>query len=194
MLGALAARPGPVVVSAVEHPAVIEAAAASGQEVRVAPVGRDGLLDLDALRLLLDREVALVSVQLANHETGVIQPLAEIARLVRRRAPRAVLHTDAVQAAAVARPGRRGRATPTWSPSAATSSAAPRGSARWPARRRPALRAISTAAVRSASCAAAPTTWPGSSAWGWPWPRRRRRDRAGRDRRPAPARRPGRAG
>jgi cysteine desulfurase len=43
--------------------------------------------------------VALVSVQLANHETGVIQPLRQIARVVRRRAPRALLHTDAVQAA-----------------------------------------------------------------------------------------------
>ncbi len=99
VLGALSARPGPVVVSAVEHPAVIEAAAASGLEVRVAPVQSDGLLDLEGLRLLLDREVALVSVQLANHETGVIQPLGEIARLVRRRAPRALFHTDAVQAA-----------------------------------------------------------------------------------------------
>jgi cysteine desulfurase len=100
VLGALAAAPGPVVVSAVEHPAVMEAAQASGQEVRVAPVDPDGLIDLDALRLLLDRRVTLVSVQLANHETGVIQPLGEVARLVRRLAPAALLHTDAVQAAA----------------------------------------------------------------------------------------------
>lgn len=99
VLGALSARPGPVVVSAVEHPAVMEAAAASGMDVRVAPVQRDGLLDLDGLRLVLDRDVALVSVQLANHETGVIQPLGEIARLIRRLSPRALFHTDAVQAA-----------------------------------------------------------------------------------------------
>jgi cysteine desulfurase len=99
VLGALAARPGPVVVSAVEHPAVMEAAAASGLEVRVAPVQSDGLLDLDGLRLVLDRQVALVSIQLANHETGVIQPFDQIARLVRRHAPQALLHTDAVQAA-----------------------------------------------------------------------------------------------
>jgi cysteine desulfurase len=99
VLGVLSARPGPVVVSAVEHPAVMEAAMASGLEVRVAPVRSDGLLDLDGLRLLLDREVALVSVQLANHETGIVQPLGQIARLVRRHSPRAVLHTDAVQAA-----------------------------------------------------------------------------------------------
>ena len=99
VLGSVAARPGPVVVSAVEHPAVLEAAAASGQEVRVAPVGLDGLIDLDALRRLLDRQVVLVSVQLVNNETGVVQPLADVARLVRRHAaPGALLHTDAVQA------------------------------------------------------------------------------------------------
>jgi cysteine desulfurase len=99
VLGVAAARPGPVVVSAVEHPGVMEAAAASGQEVRVAPVDACGAVRVDALAALLDREVTLVSVQLANHETGVVQPFVEAARLVRRRAPNAVLHTDAVAAA-----------------------------------------------------------------------------------------------
>jgi cysteine desulfurase len=100
VLGVLAARPGPCVISAVEHPAVMQAAMASGQEVRVAPVDPDGRLDLDGLQRLLDRDVTLVSVQLANHETGVVQSLPFIAEQVRRRAPRAVLHTDAVAAAA----------------------------------------------------------------------------------------------
>jgi cysteine desulfurase len=100
VLGSLSATPGPVVVSAVEHPAVMEAAYASRQEVRVAPVDADGLIDLDALGGLLDRQVTLVSVQLANQETGALQPLGQVARLVRRLAPRARLHTDAVQAAA----------------------------------------------------------------------------------------------
>ena len=98
VLGSLAAHPGAAVASAVEHPAVLEAAAASGHEVRLAPVGADGLLDLEALRRLLDRQVALVTVQLVNNETGVVQRLPEIARLVRRHAPAARLHTDAVQA------------------------------------------------------------------------------------------------
>lgn len=99
VLGTLAARPGPVVVSAVEHPAVMEAAAASGQELRVAPVGPDGVIDPEGLRPLLDHDVALVSVQTVNQETGVVQPLSSIADLVRRRARNALLHTDAVQAA-----------------------------------------------------------------------------------------------
>ena len=99
ILGALAARPGAVVVSAVEHPAVMESALASGEEVRVAPVDREGVVDIESLRRLLDPDVSLVSIQLANQETGVVQPLARIASLVLKRAPNALLHTDAVQAA-----------------------------------------------------------------------------------------------
>ncbi len=99
VLGPLAERPGAVVVSAVEHPAVLEAARASGREVRSIGVGPDGLIDPDRMRSLLGPDVAVVSIQLANHETGVLQPFRRIARLVRRLAPGAVLHTDAVQAA-----------------------------------------------------------------------------------------------
>jgi cysteine desulfurase len=57
-----------------------------------------GLLDLDALASVLDAEVTLVSVMLVNNEVGTVQPLAEVAEVVARHAPRAVLHTDAVQA------------------------------------------------------------------------------------------------
>ncbi|HET6966047.1 MAG TPA: cysteine desulfurase family protein [Acidimicrobiales bacterium] len=106
VLGSLAAHPGhgsSVAVSAVEHPAVTEsalAAGSAGREVRTIGVGPDGLIDLDGMRRLLDRDVALVSVQTANHETGVVQPLDQIIPRVRKWAPGAVFHTDAVQAAA----------------------------------------------------------------------------------------------
>jgi cysteine desulfurase len=100
VLGPLGTRPGAVVVSAVEHPAVLEAAAGSDREVRILAVDADGVVDTDHLKLLLDGEVAVVSVQTANHETGVVQPIARIAKIVHRRAPGAVMHTDAVQAAA----------------------------------------------------------------------------------------------
>lgn len=102
VLGRAQHSPGAVVVSAVEHHAVLEAARTAklrlGVEVRVVPVTRDAVVDLDALARVLDRSVSLVSVQLVNNEVGTLQPLDGVARLVRRRAPQAVVHTDAVQA------------------------------------------------------------------------------------------------
>lgn len=89
---------GIVVTSAIEHAALRESVAGAGVPVREVPVGRDGLVDLDALADALDPEVSVVSVMLVNNEVGTIQPLAAAADLVRRRAPEAVLHTDAVQA------------------------------------------------------------------------------------------------
>jgi cysteine desulfurase len=99
VIGGTRDRSGAIVISAVEHPAVVKAALATGHEVRVAPVDGSGLVDTAKLGTLLSGDVALVSVQLANHETGAVQPFEEIAAVVRRRAPRALLHTDAVQAA-----------------------------------------------------------------------------------------------
>jgi cysteine desulfurase len=96
VLGRHEARGGAVVASAVEHPAVREPTLKVGG--RLAPVGPDGVIDLDALADLLGPEVSLVSVMLVNNEVGTIQPLAEVAEVVRQRAPQAVLHTDAVQA------------------------------------------------------------------------------------------------
>jgi cysteine desulfurase len=97
ILGASAVRPGPTVCSAVEHHAVLHACEALGDN-RVAPVDRDGVVDLDRLAELLDPSVSVVSVMLANNEVGTVEPLAEVSGLVRERAPEAVLHTDAVQA------------------------------------------------------------------------------------------------
>jgi cysteine desulfurase len=94
--GVLGAHPGRVVCSAIEHHAVLHPVAAAGG--RLVPVDRRGVVDLDALASALGDDVALVSVVLVNNETGTIQPLARIAEVVRRHAPRAMLHTDAAQA------------------------------------------------------------------------------------------------
>lgn len=113
VLGVLAACEGErpaVVCSAIEHAAVLAPAraAAGGRgrvrgldraELRVAPVDRAGVIDLGALEECLGDDVALVSVMLANNEVGTVQPLADVATVVRRGAPGAALHTDAVQAA-----------------------------------------------------------------------------------------------
>jgi cysteine desulfurase len=96
VVGAHARRGGRVVCSAVEHHAVLEPCRALGCEV--VPVRTDGTIDLDRLEAALDPGVSVVSVMAANNEVGVVQPLAEVAALVRDRAPDAVLHTDAVQA------------------------------------------------------------------------------------------------
>lgn len=100
VLGPLAAaRRGAVVISAVEHPAVTAAAAASGRPVRTVAVTADGTVAVERLRDALGGEVAVVSIQTANHETGCVQDIPGLAARVHKWAPGAVFHTDAVQAA-----------------------------------------------------------------------------------------------
>jgi cysteine desulfurase len=94
--GALGARGGIAVCSAIEHKAVLEPVLASGG--RVVPVDTRGLVDLGALADQLDETVTLLSVGLVNNELGTIQPLHDVAEVVRAHAPDAVLHTDAAQA------------------------------------------------------------------------------------------------
>ncbi len=100
LLGSQWARPR-LVTSAVEHPAIDEPAAvleARGcTRVRL-PVRSSGVVDLDAARSILAEPVGLLSVILAQNETGVIQPVAELAALARAAAPDALVHTDAAQA------------------------------------------------------------------------------------------------
>jgi cysteine desulfurase len=89
-----------IVYSAIEHHAIVntgKALAEEGWPVAVARVGADGLLDLDDLRARVDDTTAMVAVMRANNETGVIQPVAEAARIA--HAAGALLHCDAVQAA-----------------------------------------------------------------------------------------------
>lgn len=84
-----------VLASAIEHPSVLAAAPGA---TRI-PVDGDGTVDLAALESILaaDPEPALVSIMLANNETGVIQPVAKAAEIARRFG--AIMHCDAVQAA-----------------------------------------------------------------------------------------------
>ncbi len=90
------AAPNRIVCSAIEHPAVL----APVERLGGMTVGVDslGVLDLDELAEAVDENTVLVSVMLVNNESGVIQPLAEVAEVLAQHAPQAVLHTDAVQA------------------------------------------------------------------------------------------------
>lgn len=92
-------RPFRVAVSAIEHKAVLEAAAAvellGGDAMRL-PVGRDGRVDLAAVDEALERGLAILSVMWVNNEIGVLQDIPELAR--RCSAAGTPFHTDAVQA------------------------------------------------------------------------------------------------
>ena len=88
-----------VIVSAVEHPAVREAASqleSEGFEVTRVPVDRAGLVDPAALEAALRDDTALAAVMWANNEVGTVQPVAELARICRERG--VPFHCDAVQA------------------------------------------------------------------------------------------------
>ena len=95
VLGTVRRHGGVAVCSAAEHHAVLHAVEHVGG--RVVAVDAAGAVDLDALADALDESVRVVSVMAVNNEVGTICPLAEVAAVVRERAPGAVLHTDAVQ-------------------------------------------------------------------------------------------------
>jgi cysteine desulfurase len=100
VFGTLEASPekNEFVTSAIEHPAVIEAAKAldrRGVKVTYLPVDKYGAVSLDDLRSALTPKTALVSVMHANNEIGTIQPIAEIVRIAHERD--VPVHTDAVQ-------------------------------------------------------------------------------------------------
>jgi cysteine desulfurase len=87
-----------LIVCATEHPCVAEAATASGKPVRMLPVDREGVVDLNKLQqLLAGPGRAVVAIHHANNESGAIQPIAEAAKLV--RAANGWLHVDAIQSA-----------------------------------------------------------------------------------------------
>ena len=90
-----------VVVSPIEHEAVLEAARylerVHGFDVDEVPVDRHGLVRPEAMSRVIRPDTTLVSVQLANNEVGTVQPVAELARIAHESG--ALMHTDAVQAA-----------------------------------------------------------------------------------------------
>ena len=99
VLGSVARRGGTAVCSATEHHAVLECVhQIGGHTVGVTATGE---IDLAALAAMLDAtpDVSVVSVMAVNNEVGTINDLAAVRNVVRRHAPAALLHTDAVQAA-----------------------------------------------------------------------------------------------
>lgn len=103
ILGAARAQPQRqhVIASAIEHPSVmqpLEVLRERGYRISILKVDTNGVVDLDTLRSLLSHDTLLVSVMLANNETGVIQPLSNIGSLVKAFDSDILFHTDATQA------------------------------------------------------------------------------------------------
>jgi len=90
-----------VIVTKVEHPAVLEVAREierSGYRVTYLGVDGQGRLDVRDLIRALTPDTAIVSIMMANNETGVVFPVADLARIVKRTDPGILFHTDATQA------------------------------------------------------------------------------------------------
>jgi cysteine desulfurase len=95
-------EPAHLITTQIEHHAVLYPAQsfeARGVEVTYLAPGRDGIVDPEAFAAAMRPHTRLVSVMLANNETGAIQPVGKIARLAKAFRDTIVVHTDAVQAA-----------------------------------------------------------------------------------------------
>ena len=130
LFGSLARyQPGHLIVSAIEHPAVMEAARAlnrAGWAVDFVPVDGDGIVDLDAYEQAFRDDTRLASIMFANNVVGSVQPIAD-AGADRAREGRPVPHGRRA-GGRLAAAGRRPSWASTCSASRATSSTAPRGS------------------------------------------------------------------
>ncbi|MBW1861027.1 MAG: cysteine desulfurase [Deltaproteobacteria bacterium] len=88
-----------IITSAVEHPAILNPALflmKLGVKVTILPVDRFGRVDPDEVRRAVEPKTALISIMMANNETGCLQPIQEISKIARERD--IPLHTDAAQA------------------------------------------------------------------------------------------------
>ena len=95
---ALAPGGGRIITAPTEHPAVLDTCeylAQRGYETVFLPVDRDGIIDPDDLRKVITDDTVLVSVMQANNEIGVIQPIADLAKIAGERG--VPFHSDAVQ-------------------------------------------------------------------------------------------------
>ncbi len=90
----VARRGGHVITSAIEHPAVLNTCARLA-DVTVLPVGREGVVDPYDVQRAICPETALISIMHANNETGVLQPIGEIAQIAREN--NVLFHSDGVQ-------------------------------------------------------------------------------------------------
>ncbi len=87
----------------IEHPSVLETAKSLDKDYKqlrleIAPVDNLGRIVEDKLLELIGDQTTLVSLMLANHETGAIQPIGKLSSRIKARFPRCLIHTDGTQA------------------------------------------------------------------------------------------------
>ncbi|NLY73830.1 MAG: cysteine desulfurase [Firmicutes bacterium] len=90
-----------IATTKIEHPSVLNVfkkLESDGFEVAFLNVDSSGVVNLDEVKAVLDKEPVLLSVMMVNNETGALQPIAEIAQLLRSSGKKTVFHVDAVQA------------------------------------------------------------------------------------------------
>lgn len=90
-----------IVISAIEHPAVFNAAKAlkeSGFDVRIAPVNGAGVVDCERFVSLIDDNTSFISVMHVNNETGALNPIKELCAMAKKKNPNVLFHSDGVQA------------------------------------------------------------------------------------------------
>ena len=171
VLGAArAARGRHIVVSALEHPAVMrcaEALAGEGWTLDVVAPAANGVVSAEAVAAAVRPDTAVVAVMLVNNELGTRQPVADIARLLGpagdRKRPAAHICTSTPCRRSAWRACARARSAPTASPSPRTSCTARGAPARCGCARARGWRRCGSAAARSVACAAAARTCPPSS-------------------------------
>jgi cysteine desulfurase len=103
ILGAARANPSRrhLAVSAVEHPSILEVARhleSTGYRLSILPVSAAGMVDANEVAKVVTSDTLLVSIMLANNETGVINPVKGLAERVKASDPDVLFHTDATQA------------------------------------------------------------------------------------------------
>ena len=89
-----------IITTEIEHPAVLECfkrLKQQGAEVTYISVDERGFINMDELASAINDDTILVSVMHANNESGAVQPIADIASLVKKKSDKAVFHCDAVQ-------------------------------------------------------------------------------------------------
>ena len=101
LLGAVGANRGRhIITTPLEHPAIMSVLPEmrnKGYKVDFAPVDKDGRVRLDVYEKMIRPDTFLVSAMLVNNEIGTVEPVAEMAEILKKKNPRALFHTDAVQ-------------------------------------------------------------------------------------------------